>query len=375
MARPRLLVGTRKGAFYLDSKDDGKSWKLTGPTFLGHIVYHMIADPENGNNMVMAAKTGHLGPTMYRSSDGGKNWIESTKPPAFPKVEGDEKARSVDSNFWVSRGHRDEKNVWYVGTNPPGLFRSEDNGDTWEPVTGFNDAADYQAWLASGGATPGGHLLHSVLIDPRDASHMYLSISVAGTFESNDKGATWKPINKGVAADFIPDPDVPYGHDPHCVVMHPANPDRLYMQNHCGIYRRDKGDDKWQRIGDNMPKEVGDIGFPMVPHPRDANRVWVFPMDGTTVWPRTSPEGKPAVYTTKDGGSSWQRLDKGLPTEHGYWTVKRQAMCADNHDKVGLYLGLSSGEVWASTDEGASWSCVARHLPEIYSLTIAENVK
>jgi photosystem II stability/assembly factor-like uncharacterized protein len=203
---------------------------------------------------------------------------------------------------------------------------------------------------------------------------MYISMSVGGTFESTDKGETWKPLNKGVQADWLPDENIEFGHDPHCVVQHPANPDRLYQQNHCGIYRIDRPDNAWQRIGDNMPKEVGDIGFPMVVHPRDADRVWVFPMDGTTVWPRTSPEGKPAVFATKDGGNTWVRKDKGFPKEHGYWTVKRQAMCADNSEKIGLYIGTSSGEVWASTDEGESWSCIARHLPEIYSLTIAENV-
>lgn len=374
LKRPRLLVGTRKGAFILDTKDEGKNWSINGPQFLGHIIHHFVADPENPSVILMAAKTGHLGPTLFRTEDGGKNWIESEKPPAFPKVEGDDKAPSVDATFWISRAHAGEKNTWYAGTTPPGLFRSEDNGKTWEPVAGFNSNPDYSTWMAAGGATPGGHLLHSIIIDSRDANHMYISMSVGGTFESTDKGKTWKPINKGIAADFLPDPSVEFGHDPHCVVQHPANPDRLYQQNHCGIYRIDRPDNTWKRIGDNMPKEVGDIGFPMVVHPRDAERVWVFPMDGTTVWPRTSPNGKPAVYATKDGGNGWQRLDKGFPTEHGYWTVKRQAMTADNHEQVGLYIGTSSGEVWASTNEGASWSCIARHLPEIYSLTIAENV-
>jgi photosystem II stability/assembly factor-like uncharacterized protein len=371
--RPRLLVGTRKGAFILDTRDEGKSWKLEGPIHLGHIVHHMVADPENGDVILMASKTGHLGPTLFWTTDGGKVWTEATKPPAFPKVENDEKAPSVDANFWLSRGHAGEKNTWYAGSNPPGLFRSEDNGSTWEPVDGFNNNADYAAWMAAGGATPGGHLLHSIIVDPRDANHMYLSISVGGTFESTDKGKSWMPLNKGVSADWLPEENIEYGHDPHCVVQHPANPDRLYQQNHCGIYKIDRPGKEWSRIGNNMPKEVGDIGFPMVVHPRDAERVWVFPMDGTTVWPRTSPDGKPAVYTTADGGTTWKRQDKGMPTEHGYWTVKRQAMAADNSQKVGLYIGTSSGEVWASTDEGASWSCIARHLPEIYSLTIAEN--
>lgn len=374
-ARPRLLIGTRKGAFFLDSSDNGQSWQLSGPEFLGHIIHHVVADSRNASVVLMAAKTGHLGPTVFRSLDGGATWVEASSPPAFPKVDGaehvGEKGRAVNQVFWVTPGHASEKSVWYAGTSPPGLFRSQDDGATWEPVSGFNDAADYDKWCASG-ETPGGQPLHSIIVDPRDCAHMYISISVGGTFESENKGSSWKPLNAKIAAEFMPDPDVEYGHDPHCLVQHPGDLDKLYQQNHCGIYRMDRPSRHWIRIGDNMPKEVGDIGFPMVPHPRDPERVWVFPMDGTTVWPRTSPDGKPAVYGTEDSGNSWKRLDCGLPSEHGYFTVKRQCMTADSCEKVGLYFGTTSGEVWASIDEGQNWMCIARYLPEIYSLTIQE---
>jgi hypothetical protein len=161
-------------------------------------------------------------------------------------------------------------------------------------------------------------------------------------------------------------------HDPHCVRLCPSNPDRLYQQNHCGIYRLDRPADQWQRIGRSMPAAVGDIGFPMVVHPRDADVAWVFPMDGTTVWPRTSPDGKPAVYGTRDGGETWQRLDAGLPGSQAWWTVKRQAMTADSRDPVGLYFGTTSGELWMSRDEGRQWECIATHLPEIYAVETAE---
>ncbi len=370
-ARPKLLIGTRKGAFALQSEDDGKTWALQGPEFLGHIIYHIVADTRNSNVMLMAAKTGHLGPTIFRSVDGGTTWSEAASPPSFPKVAEPEKGKAVEATFWLTPGHHTEPGVWYTGTIPIGLFRSQDDGNTWEPVSGFNDAPDYDKWSVFSG-TPGGQMVHSIIIDPRDCNHMYLSISAGGTFESLDKGQTWNPLNGKIAAEFLPDPDAAIGHDPHCVVQHPAALDRLYQQNHCGIYRIDRPCKQWTRIGDNMPKEVGDIGFPMVPHPRDPNKVWVFPMDGTTVWPRTSPDGKPAVYGTSDGGSSWQRFDKGLPERHAYITVKRQAMTADRCDKVGLYFGTTSGEIWASTDEGATWNCIARHLPEVYSVTTAE---
>lgn len=367
-----LMVGTRKGAFFLNSEDNRRTWKLSPPTFLGHIVHHMMSDPRDTNVILMAVKTGHLGPTVFRSLDGGKNWTEASSPPAFRKRPEDETGPSVDSVFWLTPGHASEKGVWYAGTTPPGIFRSEDNGDTWQPVPGFNDGEHYPNWTA-GGATPGGAILHSIIIDPRDPSHMYASISVGGTFESTDKGATWTPLNKGIAADFLPDPDVEYGHDPHCVVMHPADPDRLYQQNHCGIYTMDRPAREWVRVGKNMPPNVGDIGFPMVVHPRNRDVAWVFPMDGTEVWPRTSPEGKPAVFITRNAGKSWERMDKGLPPSDAYLTVKRQSMTADNREVVGLYFGTTCGEVWASNDEGAGWNCIARHLPEVYSLTVSEN--
>lgn len=367
----RLLVGTRKGAFFLTTEDDRQTWKLSAPLYLGHIIYHLVADPRDEKIVLIAAKTGHLGPTVFRSLDAGNTWKEASAAPAFTKVPEGEKGRAVDLIFWLSPGHPSEPGVWYAGTSPPGIFRTEDNGDTWAPVSGFNESPDYEKWAALG-PTPGGHLLHSILIDPRDPSHLYASISVGGTFESTDKGQSWKASNKGCAAEFLPDDSVEFGHDPHCVVQHPANPDRLYQQNHCGIYRIDRPSNEWLRIGENMPKTVGDIGFPMVVHPRNADRAWVFPMDGTDVWPRTSPDGKPAVFATSDAGASWQRLDKGLPAQDAWLTVKRQAMTADDRESIGLYFGTTGGEVWASKDEGQNWSCIARHLPEVYSVTTAK---
>ncbi|MCH2222062.1 MAG: glycosyl hydrolase, partial [Dechloromonas sp.] len=160
-------------------------------------------------------------------------------------------------------------------------------------------------------------------------------------------------------------------HDPHCVRLCPSNPDRLYQQNHCGIYRLDRPGRRWTRIGRNMPEDIGDVGFPVVVHPRDDQTVWVFPMDGTDVWPRTSPGGRPAVYATHNGGETWERMANGLPAEQAWWTVKRQAMCADAEASIGLYFGTTSGELWQGRDEGRHWSCIARHLPEIYAVEAA----
>jgi len=368
-----LLIGTRKGAFLLKSDKPRRRWTLAGPHFLGHIVNHVVLDPRDGRTLLCAARAGHLGPTVFRSIDSGRSWKEAQKPPAFPKAPEGQKGPAVDHVFWLAPGHASEPGVWYAGVSPPGLFRSGDGGLTWEGVAGFNANPLRVTWI--GGeqeqGPPGGATLHSINVDPRDSRHLYVGISAGGAFESRDAGASWRPLNKGVAADFLPVKDPEYGHDVHCLRLHPLAPDRIYQQNHCGIYRLDCPGEKWERIGNAMPKKIGDIGFPMVLHPRDPDTVWVFPMDGSTVWPRVSPGGRPAAYVTRNAGGSWKRLDQGLPRRQGWFTVKRQAMCADARDPVGLYFGTTSGEIWASANEGARWSCIARHLPEIYSVEAA----
>ncbi|HLG19988.1 MAG TPA: glycosyl hydrolase [Bdellovibrionota bacterium] len=369
----KLLIGTRKGAFFLRGDKSRRKWRLSDPLFLGNIVHHVVCDPRDRNTILLAARTGHLGPTVFRSTNGGKNWKEATRPPSFPKAAEGEKGLVLDHVFWLTPGHASEKGVWYAGSSPQGLFRSEDHGDTWESVKGFNEHPMRNRWTGSGqDGTPDGPKMHSILIDPRNPEHMYLGMSSGGVFESMDRGETWNPLNQGCEAIFLPDPNPEFGHDPHCMRLHPLMPDRLYQQNHCGIYRLDRGEGKWTRIGNAMPKKVGDIGFPLVIHPRDPETVWVFPMDGTTVWPRTSPDGRPAAYVTRNGGKIWKRQDKGLPRRQAWWTVKRQAMAADRKDPVGLYLGTTSGEIWGSRNEGETWSSLARHLPHIYSVEVAD---
>ena len=334
-----------------------------------HVLNHVVLDPRDRRTLLAAAKTGHLGPTVFRSTDFGRTWKEASRPPAFPKGDG----RAVDHTFWLTPGHASEPGSWYAGTSPQGLFRSDDGGATWEPFSSINDDPQYRKWMGSvQDGTPDGPKMHSILVDPRDPAHLYFGMSSGGVHESLDRGKTWAPLVAGMeVVEGFDAADLTF-HDPHCVRLCPTNPDRLYQQNHCGIYRIDRPSNEWVRVGRSMPKRVGDVGFPMVVHPRDADTAWVLPMDGATVWPRTSPGGKPSVYVTRNAGRTWQRLDSGLPARQAWWTVKRQAMAADHGKPVGLYFGTTSGELWASRDEGRRWSCVARHLPEIYSVEAAE---
>jgi len=372
-SRTLVLVATRKGAWLYHGDGARKTWRADGPHFLGHIINHVVLDPRDGRTLLAAAKTGHLGPTVFRSTDLGRTWKEAAKPPAFAKAANGDKGRAVDHTFWLTPAHANEPNVWYGGTSPQGLFRSEDGGVSWEPFSSVNDDPQYREWMgAQQDGTPDGPKMHSIIVDPRNPSHLYFAMSGGGVHETRDKGRTWTPLVNGLEVVGGFDPNTITFHDPHCVRLCPSNPDRLYQQNHCGIYRLDRPSNKWVRVGKKMPKQIGDIGFPMVVHPRDADTAWVFPMDGQTVWPRIAIDGEPAAFVTRDAGKSWKRLDGGLPKSQAWWTVKRQAMTADSQNPVGLYFGTTSGDLWMSGDEGRKWTPIARHLPEIYAVETAE---
>ncbi|MEY2656213.1 MAG: hypothetical protein RLZZ524_3241 [Pseudomonadota bacterium] len=367
-----LLVGTRKGAWILRGDAKRKTWALEGPHFHGHVIQHLVLDPRDGRTLLASAKTGHLGPTIFRSTDFGRKWTEAERPPAFDKAPEGEVGRSVDHTFHLVPGPDDEPGSWYAGTSPQGLFRSDDGGKTWRGLPGVNDNMTMRPWMGTvQDGTPDGPKLHSILVDPRDRRHLYFGMSGGGFHESTDGGETWQPLLDGMQVVGGFDDSQPTFHDPHCVRLSPSNPDRLWQQNHCGIYRLDRPGTTWTRVGRKMPKKIGDIGFPIVVHPREADTAWVFPMDGTDVWPRTAPGGKPAAYMTRNGGRTWQRQDQGFPPEQAWWTIKRQAMTRDDCARVGLYVGTTQGELWASADEGESWRCIARHLPEIYAVEAA----
>ncbi len=363
-----LLVGTRKGGFILRGDGKRKNWETIRDVMVGSMVHHMVLDPRDRKTILMTERGGHLGPTIHRSTDFGKTWTEATTPPAFPQGAG----RTIHHNFWLSPGHTSEPGVWYLGTSPQGLFRSEDGGATWSQVAGFNQHPMFNEWVGPPEeGPPGGPTLHSILIDPRDPNHMYVSLSGGGVFESFDHGADWKPLNQGIVSEFLENPTAEYGHDPHSTRMNARDPDRLYQQNHFGVYTMDRKEGVWVRIGNKLPKGISDHGFPIVTHPRNPNVAWIFPNEAFP-YARVPHDGKPAAFVTYNAGKTWKRQAKGMPTKEGWFTIKRQAMNSDTRAPLGLYFGTTGGQVWASRDEGESWTRIADHLPEIYSVEVAE---
>lgn len=245
-AKPRarrivVLVATRKGAWLFHGDASRKKWQVDGPHFLGHTISHLVLDPRDQRTLLAAAKTGHLGPTIFRSKDMGKTWKEAVQPPAFakaPDAPGAVKGRAVDHTFWLTPAHADEPDVWYAGTSPQGLFRSEDGGVTWAPFSSINDDPQYREWMGTEkDGTPDGPKLHSIIVDPRDPKHLYFGMSGGGVHESRDGGTTWRVLIDGmeVVEGFGFDAKLPTFHDPHCLRLCPSNPDRMYQQNHCGI--------------------------------------------------------------------------------------------------------------------------------------------
>jgi len=344
-----LLVATDKGAFLYYSDGDRRHWDVNGPHFLGSVIHHLILDPRDNKSLLASVHSRLSGSTVYRSKDFGKTWKPAAKPPEFPN---DKLKRRVDHIF----------------SSPQGLFRSEDCGDTWESVEGFNNNSMWKKWTADSlEGYPKVSKLHSILIDPMEKEHMYLGMSYGGIFETTDQGKTWEPLNGGLKADYLKGTPE-FGHDPHSVVFHPFKPERLYQQNHCGIYRIDRPKKKWVRIGDNMPADIGDVGFPIAVHPSDPNIIWVFPIDGNEAWSRVSPEGQPALYCSHDGGDTWFRQDIGLPMRNAWFTVLRQGLATDCLGEAGLYFGTTSGSLWMSDNEGNSWRQIAVHLPRILAV-------
>ncbi len=368
-----ILVSTDKGAFLYFSDADRRHWDVSGPHFMGSTIHHLILDPRDDKTLLASVDSRISGFNIYRSTDFGKSWMPAKKKPEFPK---NNLKRRVDHVFCLQPGNEDEKNCWYAGTSPQGLFRSEDGGKNWKSIDGFNNNSNWTKWTNK---SPDGYpkisKLHSILINSTNKNHLYIGMSYGGVFESLDAGNKWTPINEGIKTDHLKSKNIKFGHDPHNVVSHPYKPERLYQQNHYGIYRLDKPNDKWKRIGDNMPEDIGDIGFPITLHPNDPNTLWVFPIDGTEIWSRVCPEGQPSIYCSKDGGESWFRQDIGLPMRNAWLTVLRKSLNTDSMIEAGVYFGTTSGSLWMSDNEGNSWRQIAIHLPKILAIETGKILK
>jgi photosystem II stability/assembly factor-like uncharacterized protein len=347
-----ILVGTKKGAFVLESDAARKSWELRGPYCETWPMNHVIADPATGT-ILAGGGSEWFGPAVWKSGDLGATWTHSSAGLAYPEGETPIKAAWSLARSGPSL---------YAGVDPAGLFRSDDDGESWSHLGGLRNHPSRPHWNPGGA----GLILHSLLPHPDDAKRLWVGISAAGVFHTADGGETWEARNQGTRADFMPeDQRYPeFGQCVHCLVMAPGLPDRLYQQNHCGMYRSDDGGRQWTSIEAGLPSS---FGFPAAAHPRDPSTLYLLPLNGDSAG-RYVPDGKAAVWRTRDGGETWEDLRTGLPQGNTYFGVLRQAMATDRLEPAGVYFGTSTGSLYASADEGDSWACIAQHLPTVLSV-------
>jgi photosystem II stability/assembly factor-like uncharacterized protein len=350
-SRTLLLVGTKKGAFVLESDAARIDWSVRGPLCEGWPIHDLILDPATGA-IFAGGDSPWYGAAVFRSDDLGETWSHSSKGLTY----GD--AGPTVKTVWNLAIGPD--GTILAGVEPAGLFRSTDRGETWSHVEGLTDHPSRESWQPGNG----GLILHTIVPHPTDAARMWVGISAVGVFETRDGGATWAPRNTGVRAGFLPDPHPETGQCVHKLAAGAGEPDTLYQQNHCGVYRSDDGGEHWSEITAGLP---GEFGFPLVTHPRDPDTAWVIPLNGDDKG-RYMPGASAAVWRTADRGATWVRAGEGLPQDDAYLGVLREAMARDTLDPVGVTFGTSTGQLWTSVDEGSSWMQVTANLPPIWSV-------
>jgi photosystem II stability/assembly factor-like uncharacterized protein len=347
-----LLVGTKRGLFVARSDADRQRWELSPPRLAGREVYHAIFDPRDGSAW---AATDHAvwGAHIHRSDDGGARWAVLEAAPAHA----DE--RGLEAIWFLTPGHARAPGTFYAGIEPAGLFVSRDRGVSWQPVDGLNRHPTSATWQPAGGALA----LHSILVGP-DPNRLFCALSAGGVYRSDDGGDSWTPVNRGVRAEFLPRRVSETGQCVHKLLRHPLRPDRLYQQNHCGVYRSDDAGDVWTEITRDLPS---DFGYALALDPHDPDTLFVVPEASSHM--RTTVDGRLRVYRSSDAGGTWTALTRGLPQQHAYVSILREGLAADDLSPCGLYLGTSSGHLFASSDRGDSWTLVAGFLPRILTVS------
>ncbi|MFZ3555555.1 MULTISPECIES: WD40/YVTN/BNR-like repeat-containing protein [unclassified Streptomyces] len=360
-----LAVGTRKGLFLGRKRVGGSGAGATtfefdeSPYFNAQAVYSVAIDTRGERPRLLAGgDSTHYGPSVFHSDDLGRTWTEPPKPAVkFPEFTGTSLER-----VWQLHPSASEPDVVYAGTEPAALYRSEDRGETFELCRPLWEHPTRSQWVPGGG----GEGLHTILTDERDPRAVTVAVSTAGVFRTTDGGASWAPANNGVAAVFLPDPNPEFGQCVHKVTRDAADPDRLYLQNHWGVYRSDDGGGKWLDIGEGLPST---FGFAAAAHPHRGDTAYIFPI--TADIDRVPADHRCRVYRTQDAGTTWEPLTHGLPTDDHYGTVLRDALCTDDNDPAGVYFGNRNGEVFASADDGDTWEQVASHLPDVLCVRAA----
>jgi len=390
MSKVRVLVGTKKGAFILNSDGKREKWDVSGPLFAGWEMYHLKGSPADPNRIYASQTSGWFGQVIQRSDDGGKTWHqpgtpkgEETGPGGQPKGESNKfvydtspetGAPMTTHQFYDGKPHPWEfKRVWhlepsltdpdtvYAGVEDAAIFRSTDGGTSWHELAGLRGHGTGPKWQPGAG----GMCLHSILLDPSNPKRMWIAISAAGAFRTDDGGKTWKPINRGLRSQYIPDPNAEVGHCVHHIAMNPKKPGTLFMQKHWDVMRSDDSGDNWTEISGNLPT---DFGFVIDVHAHEPETIYVVPIksDGE----HYVHEGKLRVFRSKTGGNEWEPLTKGLPQKDCYVDVLRDAMAVDTLDKCGIYFGTTGGQVYCSADSGDSWNAVVRDLPSVLSVEV-----
>ncbi len=389
MSSVRVLVGTKKGAFILTSDGKRKQWQVSGPHFGGWEIYHMKGSPVNPDRLYASQTSGWFGQIMQRSDDGGKTWYQpGLKPgepemPAFPATapnrflydQSKETGKPLTTHQWYDGTQHpwEFKRVWhiepslteantvYAGVEDAALFRSADGGESWHELSGLRGHGSGPHWQPGAG----GMCLHTIILDPKDPDRIYIAISAAGAFRTDDGGKTWKPINKGLVSTQSPNPTAEVGHCVHHVAMHPSRPGVLFMQKHWDIMRSDNAGDQWREVSGNLPT---DFGFVIDVHAHEPETLYVVPITSDSL--HYPPEGKLRVYRSRTGGTEWEALGNGLPDRDCYVNVLRDAMAVDRMDDCGVYFGTTGGQVYASADSGDNWAPIAEHLPAVLSVEV-----